>query len=73
MKLTGIFKKHPFLDEEVEIVEMEERDFDFSKKFDDLEFNDQANFLSFIKCPALCKETRDHVLALWYSFQMKNQ
>ncbi len=73
MKILGK-KQHPILGE-IDDVQIEESDFDFTKEFEDLDINKKADFLSFIGCGMLPRE-RSHpvykmVLDKWYSMQLK--
>ena len=68
-------KQHPILGE-IDDIQMEESDFDFTKEFEDLDIEKKANFLSFIGCGMLPRDKNHPVYKMiidrWYCFQQKN-
>lgn len=68
-------KQHPILGE-IDNIEMEEFDFDYSKEFEDLTLEEKANFLSFIKVGMLPRDKNHPVYKMivdrWYCLQQKN-
>jgi hypothetical protein len=70
MKIKGK-KIHPLLGE-IDDIEIEVTDFDFSKSFEGLDLHTKANFLSFIKCPMLPRDKNSQlyksVIRSWNSY-----
>lgn len=67
-------RQDPFLGE-IDVVEFEQKDFDFSVPFEDLDWNTKANFMSFIKIGILPREKTSplylKIVGLWNYYKEK--
>lgn len=70
---TGVFKTHPITKEKYEVIKMEERDFDFSRDFESLDWDTKANFLSFLNLGFLSEANKKDVLGWWEYYRLKNE
>jgi hypothetical protein len=49
-----------------------EDSFDFSNSWEELDWDEKADFLSFTGTKFLCDANRDEVIGMWTYYQMKN-
>lgn len=68
---TGKYKIHPITQEEVEIVILQESDFNFSKDWEQLTVNEKADFLSFMEIEFLNKNNEPEVKKIWNGYKIR--
>lgn len=70
---TGKYKLHPFTGEEIEIVILQESDFNFSKEWEELSWDEKADFLSFMEIQFLNKHNESEVKKIWNGYKLRNK